>query len=85
MNNKTKEELMERIEELEEELQSTQSYLDDANESVDDLAIDNAMLEEFRENKEELVQSAWDSGYESGDKKEPQLKSWLNYKIGARI
>lgn len=90
--NKTEEELIqlleerdENIESLEEELQCAESSLEEANDTVDDLSIDNSMLEEFRENKEELVQEAWDSGYESGDKKEAQLKSWLNYKIGARI
>ena len=79
------EELEESIEKLTEELQDTESSRDTLSDEVDELRIDNTMLEEFREDKEELVERSFNAGYEARENNEPQLKAWLNHKIGERI
>jgi len=90
--NKTIEELIglleerdESIESLQEELQCAESSLSDANDTVDDLAIDNSILEDWREDKEEIVKKAFDAGYNTIKKPMNDLKAWLNYKIGERL
>lgn len=83
--NKTNEELIDLLEERDESLQDAESSLSDLSDQITELSIDNSMLEDFRENKEELVESSFNSGYEAKENNEPKLKAWLNHKIGARI
>ena len=83
--NKTNEELIELLEEKDEEVQELESRASDSEDELNELRVDNSILEEFREDKEEFAKSAFDSGYDSGFNKDHQLKAWLNYKIGERL
>lgn len=86
--NKTNEELIDLLEAKDEEIEELE-----ANEqSIDDLEDENrdlqAIINEHDESlgdREEVSELAFDAGYEAKENNEPQLKAWLNFKIGARI
>ena len=59
------------IDELEDENRDLQNIIDDFNGSLSD--------------REEVSEFAFNAGYEAKESNQPLLKSWLNFKIGARI
>ena len=78
----------ERIEELEE-------MLDESKESISELQEENGYLsnelqdsisqDELYEQKESIMNAAYDAGFNASSRGDAQLKSWLNYKIEAGI
>lgn len=90
--NKTEEELIsilderdENIETLCEEIDSLQQDNEELSEEVSIISTELSLFREFEEEKEEFANNAFDSGFDSGVNGEQKLKSWLNFKIGARL
>jgi hypothetical protein len=81
-------ELKERIEELEELLEESQELIIELQEEVEHLSIDlqgSISQDDLYEQKEVIMSTAFDAGYMAGDRGDAQMKSWLNYKIEARV
>ena len=86
--NKTNEELIELLESKDEEIEQ----FEENHQSIEDLESDNQDLQNVIDDynsslsdREEVSEAAFKSGHKSGLDNEALLKSWLNYKIGARI
>ena len=86
------EELEGKIEELKEIIEELGDDLAEANQCIEDLQMENGELtgkiseyEELKASKEGISEKAFYSGYDSGEKNEPKLKSWLTYQAGERM
>ena len=88
LDSKTKEELIDIINEKNDEIEELQQDLEGKNDDIESLECEIRDLEGESVDivdLELISKSSFDSGYLSGVKGDSQLKAWLNHKIGARI
>jgi len=88
MNNKSKEELIEIIEQLDEKIEELEQEVYEASELEDEVSELQGQLDDVNSaltDREEVSEKAFYSGYKSGANSEFVLKSWLNFKIEERI
>ena len=78
-------ELEEKIESLEEELQESEYLREEAEEKLTDVYSELHDIEDWREEKEGFAESCFNGGYDAAESGKPKMKSWLNFKIEARI
>jgi hypothetical protein len=86
--NKTNEELIELLEAKDEEI----SEFEEHDQSIEELEDENRdlqnVIDDFNSSlsdREEVSELAFNAGYEAKESNQPLLKSWLNFKIRARI
>jgi len=88
MKDKSKEELIELLEERDNKIDELKQEIET---NSDDYMFNTAELNEMysghldKRELEELTEKTYAAGYQAKENNEPKLKSWLNYKIGARI
>lgn len=89
MNNEEYEErikeLEEKVESLEEKLQESEYLREEAEEKLGCAHAEINDLEDWRDEKEDFAESCFNGGYDAAESGKPKMKSWLNFKIEARI
>lgn len=84
--NKTNEELIDLLEGRDDEIDELKQKNDETSMELSDSYDQLSELHEIEDfDKETFANNAFDAGYEAKGNNEAKLKSWLNYKIGARI
>ena len=83
LDSKTKEELIDIINEKNDEIEELQQDLEGKNDDIESLECEIRYVDIV--DLELISKSSFDSGYLSGVNGDSQLKAWLNHKIGARI
>jgi len=83
---------LEKIESLENDIEKLSTTNDELSQTIDELkgeAADRVSevneLHEASFDVEEVAEKAFNAGFEACENKEAVMRSWLNYKIGARI
>ncbi len=81
-------ELKERIEEVEELVEESQESAIELQEEVEHLSSElsgSISQDELYEQKESIMNKAYDAGFKASSRGDAQMKSWLNYKIEERV
>jgi len=83
LESKSAEELIAIIEDLNESIEEKDQSIDELQEEVADFS--NEVDQHVEVNIEEVAEAAFNAGYDANENGELCMRSWLNYKIGARI
>ena len=83
LDSKTKEELIDIIDELNEQIEEKDQAIDELQEESADLTVEIEQHEPVDE--EGVAEAAFNAGYDANENGELCMRSWLNYKILARI
>ena len=83
LESKSNDELISIIEELNDSIEEKEQSIEELQEEVADFS--HEVDQHIEVNIEELAESAFNAGYDANESGELCLRSWLNYKIGARI
>ena len=83
LESKSTEELIAIIDDLNESIEEKDQSIDELQEEVADFSHEAEQY--VKVNVEEVAESAFNAGYDANESGELCMRSWLNYKIGARI
>jgi len=86
--NKTNEELIDLLEAKDKEISDLQENEQNIEELTDEISDYESQQEEYNEalsDREQVSEKAFYAGFKSAENKELVVKSWLNYKIEARL
>ena len=83
LESKGTDELIELIEELREDIEEKEQAIEELQEETADLTIENEQHEDI--DIESVAESAYNAGHSAAKKGDDCMRSWLNYKIEARI
>lgn len=82
--NKSVDELIELLEDRDMKIEELEQEVEEGECVMTDLRFELSQVEEEDE-PEDIAERAFDAGFNAGTGLENQMKSWLNYKIEARL
>ena len=83
LESKSTTELIELIEELQEDIEEKEQAIEELQEETADLTVENEQHEDV--DVESVAESAFNAGFDASENGNVCMRSWLNYKIEARI
>ena len=85
LNSKSTDELIEIIESLNDQISEKNQEIEDLSMEVEEVNSEVTVYEESSVDEEAVAEAAFNAGYDANENGELCMRSWLNYKIEARI